>query len=159
MANSVPRPGGKWEEAKATSSSPCSTDTQLTILETPRLGRTPGLHEAHAHSLVASPYTHLCSCDEPLCPGHRWLWTKALDSESSSEPRQVGSHMDGRDSSSFFLSGSYWAWQPWFQSQRWRPTSDKHNGVDHLRSGLCWDITATGDPQPAQLWLSQDTTG
>lgn len=69
----------------------------------PRPGRTPGRPKAHVHGLVASPCAHLCSCDEPLCPGHSCLWTKALNLDLSSEPRQAGSQAGGRDACSFSL--------------------------------------------------------
>lgn len=66
----------------------------------------------HSQSLLMLTCTHLSSYDGPMCPG--------IGVEL--ELRQAGSHVGGRGVCSFFLSGSCWAWQHWFQDQRLRPT-------------------------------------
>lgn len=121
MANINPQPCGKeWD----TSSSHCSPDTQPTGSGMPRPGRILSPSYAHTHRLLTlpPPHQHLPSPVDLCVLTTGWLWTKALELESSSEPRQAGCHVRGRAESSLLFSGSCGAWQPWFLNQKLSPT-------------------------------------
>lgn len=60
----------------------------------------------------------------------------------------------------FLLSGSYWAWQPWFQNQKQvHYVTNKWGRLREAALGhaCCMGITAMGDLQLTQVWPSQDT--